>query len=381
MCSNHVFIGEAGALKNSLHQALDYVRFRLPHNQVIIKPNLVQPFRSGTGNITDRKVVKALIDVLLERHAIRKIIIAESSCITQDTVEAFERSGYSALQGYKSMVSLVDLKQEVYGERRGYLRKPHILHGKTLINVPVLKGHPQVTLTCALKNLKGLCCDEDKKMIHAQGLQDKLRHLEEIVPDLNLVDATRCRSSFGPKDVSFLNRIIVGKDPLLVDAVAARMVGLDIEDIPYLAEIFHAGNRQPRVNIDIPVLAHWQPFVDSVSFPGADIYLGDSCNHCIDPAVQFAGMSEAHGTRSRRIYLKATRILTRMVQKPARKDPKISNGRKPVIVIGRLASGVTLPRNRPVIYMGNCAMENPHDKGFLRPGCPPSFEGLENIVS
>lgn len=46
-----------------------------------------------------------------------------------------------------------------------------------LINVPVLKGHCQTKITCALKNMKGLIPNTEKRHFHAMGLHEPIAHL------------------------------------------------------------------------------------------------------------------------------------------------------------------------------------------------------------
>ncbi|HPK72359.1 MAG TPA: DUF362 domain-containing protein, partial [Vicinamibacterales bacterium] len=46
-----------------------------------------------------------------------------------------------------------------------------------LINMPVLKGHCQTRLTCALKNLKGCIPDTEKRRFHALGLHKPIAAL------------------------------------------------------------------------------------------------------------------------------------------------------------------------------------------------------------
>ena len=46
-----------------------------------------------------------------------------------------------------------------------------------LINVPVWKGHCQTKITCALKNLKGLIPNSEKRRFHSLGLHKPIAHL------------------------------------------------------------------------------------------------------------------------------------------------------------------------------------------------------------
>lgn len=59
-----------------------------------------------------------------------------------------------------------------------------------LINVPVMKGHCQTKITCALKNLKGLIPNCEKRHFHAMGLHEPIAYLAaEIAPDFTVVDS------------------------------------------------------------------------------------------------------------------------------------------------------------------------------------------------
>lgn len=51
-----------------------------------------------------------------------------------------------------------------------------------LINVPVLKGHCQTKITCALKNMKGLIPNTEKRHFHAMGLHEPIAHLNAGAP-------------------------------------------------------------------------------------------------------------------------------------------------------------------------------------------------------
>ena len=50
-----------------------------------------------------------------------------------------------------------------------------------LINVPVLKGHCQTNITCALKNLKGLIPNSEKRRFHTMGLHRPISLLITVI--------------------------------------------------------------------------------------------------------------------------------------------------------------------------------------------------------
>ena len=62
-----------------------------------------------------------------------------------------------------------------------------------LIDLPVLKGHCQTNMTCALKNLKGCLPDREKRKFHSDGLFRPIAALATYLkPSLVIVDSI-CR--------------------------------------------------------------------------------------------------------------------------------------------------------------------------------------------
>jgi len=105
-----------------------------------------------------------------------------------------------------------------------------------LINVPVMKGHCQTKLTCALKNMKGCIPDSEKRRFHTMGLHKPIAYLNKIIKqDLIIVDGMNGDLNFeeGGNPVR-MNRIFAGKDPVLTDAYAAYLMGFSVDEIPYI---------------------------------------------------------------------------------------------------------------------------------------------------
>lgn len=105
-----------------------------------------------------------------------------------------------------------------------------------LINIPVLKGHCQTKMTCALKNLKGCIPDFEKRRLHQLGLHNPIAKLNDVLKcDLVIVDGIIGDLCFeeGGTPVE-MNRLIMGKDPVLVDAFIAESMRYSIEEIGYI---------------------------------------------------------------------------------------------------------------------------------------------------
>ena len=123
-----------------------------------IKPNLVSPVPASEGATTHTEVVEGLI-LYLQDHGFRNLAIMEGSWVGDRTEHAFSACGYRELAG-KYHVELIDAQKEQSVTVDCAGMELHIcacaLDVDFMINVPVMKGHCQTHITCALKNMKGL---------------------------------------------------------------------------------------------------------------------------------------------------------------------------------------------------------------------------------
>ena len=121
-----------------------------------------------------------------------------------------------------------------------------ILSADYLIDLPVLKGHCQTNMTCALKNLKGCLPDQEKRRFHSDGLMKPIAALASVVkPNLIIVDSLCGDLNFeeGGNPVE-TNRMFLGFDAVQIDAYGCQLMGLPLEEVPYisLAESWGAGS-------------------------------------------------------------------------------------------------------------------------------------------
>lgn len=203
-----------------------------------IKPNLVVPKRSDLGATTDPELVAGLIEYLQYR-GYSNIVIMEGSWVGARTSRAFKACGYQDISR-KYGVPLIDLQKDSYRSIRIDGLEidvcEQVLAVDYLINMPVLKGHCQTRITCALKNMKGCIPDSEKRRYHTLGLHRPIAILNKALKqDLIIVDGIMGDLDFeeGGNPVQ-MNRIIMGKDPVLIDSYAAELLGYEIGDIPYI---------------------------------------------------------------------------------------------------------------------------------------------------
>lgn len=213
-----------------------------------IKPNLVTPSPADYGATTHPEIIAGLIEYLKE-HGFHRMVVLEGSWVGDRTQEAFEYCGYNTL-AERYGVELWDLQKDSSHSKNCAGMKLNICDRAEnidfLINVPVLKGHCQTKITCALKNMKGLLPNSEKRRFHSMGLHKPIAHLcAAIRQDFILIDHICGDLDFeeGGNPV-VRNCIMAARDPVLVDAMVCRMLQYDIEEVPYvqMAEALGVGS-------------------------------------------------------------------------------------------------------------------------------------------
>ena len=230
----------ADAVRRAVDMAGGFADLIRPGMLVLVKPNMVAPPASAeAGACTSPLVCQAVADLVRELQATP--VIAESSARGADTEAAFHIMGYAELrrQGYE----VVDLKKDktvrvkVDGGR--LLEKittfELVTRAEAIISVPVMKTHDQGEVTLALKNLKGLVTDADKRRIHQIGMfagaVDLVGHFK---PVFAVVDGLIGQEGLGPLMglPVRLGVIVAGRDLVAVDATAGRIMGFAAEQVP-----------------------------------------------------------------------------------------------------------------------------------------------------
>lgn len=209
-----------------------------PDTRIGIKPNLVVASPASFGGTTHPEVVAGIIEYLQER-AFSNIIVAEGSWVGDRTQLAFDYCGYNAL-AEKYGIRLVDTQKEKWHTVDCAGMKLNITdivdEIDFLINVPVMKGHCQTHMTCALKNMKGLIPNTEKSRFHRMGLHKPIAHLQKgIRQDFIVVDHICGDLDFeeGGNPV-VRNCIMAAADPVLVDSYVCHLMQYRVEEVPYI---------------------------------------------------------------------------------------------------------------------------------------------------
>lgn len=205
---------------------------------VALKPNLVVADTPDRGATTHAGVLSGCIEYFRE-HGVSDISVIEGSWVGDDTMRAMRAAGYDRVcQKYD--VPFLDLKKDTVRTIQTAIGPMGIccqaLDAGLLVDLPVLKGHCQTAMTCALKNLKGCLPDREKRRFHALGLQKPIAALGVVLkPRLIVVDSICGDLDFeeGGTPVQ-TDRMYLGTDAVQVDAYSRALMGLTPEEVPYI---------------------------------------------------------------------------------------------------------------------------------------------------
>ena len=206
--------------------------------RVGIKPNLVSAVSASEGATTHPEVVEGLLQYL-KGHGFGEIAIMEGSWVGERTENAFQVCGYKDL-AKEYGVELIDTQKEKAVSTDCGGMKLNICRCAFdvdfMINVPVMKGHCQTRITCALKNMKGLIPNGEKRRFHTLGLHRPIAHLGVgIRQDFILVDSICGDLSFEDGgNPTVMNRLFAAADPVLCDAYVCKLMGYETKEVPYI---------------------------------------------------------------------------------------------------------------------------------------------------
>jgi len=112
-----------------------------------------------------------------------------------------------------------------------------IFQADIIVNMPKAKHHSGAGLSMAMKNLIG--CTQNMGRMHESDLHRAIAELNTVIrPSLVILDATSIlldNGPGGPGTVSRPGTLVIGGDPVAVDAYACSFFGVPPRDIRYLS--------------------------------------------------------------------------------------------------------------------------------------------------
>jgi uncharacterized protein (DUF362 family) len=373
------------SLLNLLNRLGGIRKYVKPGQTVVLKPNVVADHGMTGGKyvggvVTDIRILKALIELLLPVAG--KIIVAEGSSINRSaTGKMFDVYGYPELINLDpNKVSLVDLNTDKLvekavpaGKRMKSRKVPlTIEEAHVLISLPVMKIHFAAGVSLGVKNLQGAMPPLEKYMTHFFGLWQNLVNIHHVVkPHLTIIDGIVGQEDFGPVSGTpkTMNLLIGGENPVAVDAVTMRVMGLEPNISPpvLLAYLQGLGPIEAErievlgASIDKVASPFKQPHINLESGRDFRIHAANACGGC-------------------RGYL---HFVLNKLRKP---DPADSSRllidrpfeRRVNIFLGPY-EGVDIDPKETNIFMGICQLHHA-EKGTALVGCPPHAEVIMNGI-
>jgi len=248
-----VHIARSGDYQGDLTGILQrqYASFRehvpLAGKRIVLKPNLVEYHRDKVIN-TNPNVVAAVIE-LCQREGAAEVVVAEGPGHWRNVEYLVAASGLGdVLRHYQ--VPFIDLNHDepIKTLNLGRLTRLEYLYlsrtvatAEVLISLPKLKTHHWAGATLSLKNLfgtlPGICYGWPKNELHWRGIENSIIDIALTrTPDLAIVDGIVGMEGDGPLNGTAkpLGALIMGCDPMAVDATCCRLMRLDPEKIGYL---------------------------------------------------------------------------------------------------------------------------------------------------
>ena len=203
--------------------------------RVLLKPNMLSAKEPDMAVTTHPTLVRVVTELVQACGA--SVMIGDSPGV-DGFHRVAEKTGISAVAS-ESGAELVPFKETVTAQSCGIFKRIELarvyLEADKIINLPKLKTHEMMTLTCAVKNLFGAVVGTAKAGWHlkAGASRDRFaRLLLEIYllkkPVLNIVDAIWAMEGDGPSsgEPTRVNALIAGANAIAVDTFAARLAGL-----------------------------------------------------------------------------------------------------------------------------------------------------------
>ncbi|HUY12625.1 MAG TPA: DUF362 domain-containing protein [Terriglobia bacterium] len=233
----------AGVIVESLRE------FHIPvqGKSVLLKPNFVGLDSTGAMN-TSPAVAGAAREAFLRLGA-RRVTVAEGPALERDTWAILE---WIRLRDYigpldrnftdlnTDHVRQVELRTRATTLHRLYFPES-VLGTDFLVSMPKLKTHRWAGVSLSLKNLFGIvpgsCYGWPKNILHWAQIPRAILDIASTVrPDFAIVDGIVGMEGEGPLDGKPKNTglLVMGDDPVAVDATCARIMGIRPERIGYL---------------------------------------------------------------------------------------------------------------------------------------------------
>ncbi|MFH2028968.1 MAG: DUF362 domain-containing protein [Nanoarchaeota archaeon] len=213
----------------AVKEALELIKFEVKDCKILIKPDVFAAAYPYQGFTTNPKIVKALIDYLIEKGVKKENITIAEQVQFGEAEKAFVKSGLAKLTKEYEGIKIVDIgksnfvSKEIEGMK--FEISEEVLDKDLIINVPVMKTHLLLGIAGALENMT--------RVVSAKSYKEMSADMEKAVRGIGLLnkfigkqvvlgDATIGMQGNGPGqygEPGFLNLVMASKDPVALDKI------------------------------------------------------------------------------------------------------------------------------------------------------------------
>jgi uncharacterized protein (DUF362 family)/Pyruvate/2-oxoacid:ferredoxin oxidoreductase delta subunit len=231
--------------QEAVDRAFELFPLKVKGKKVLVKPNAVMASNPDEAIVTHPAVIRAVVNKL-ETLAPAEIIVGDNPGFLGYGIneKTFQQTGLlEAAKGHYRNIGTEALEVNFSKKFGGRLSlSKDVLEADIIISVPKFKTHGLTIITGGIKNSYGFIPGAHKAMLHRVA-GNALRFMELLidvfqvkVPDLYIVDAVVGMEGNGPNcsDLREIGLILASNNGVAVDAVIARMMGLDPGAVPFI---------------------------------------------------------------------------------------------------------------------------------------------------
>lgn len=258
----HAIEGEAARAFRTAFERIGVTASREVRS-VAIKINICEYRRAESGAITCPAVLGALLEEVRRLWPLSEIAIVENDATSLDIDVAYRLLGFTAVAEKHGAVLRNAINEQwvrrTVPEPRVFatLEIPEIIETADIfINFAKLKTNALTKTTGCLKNIFGLLREKRKVVLHGK-IDSVLLDMNRVIhPDICLIDGIIGMEGMGGPAYGAPRRcnvLIAGRNPVSVDACAARMMGFAPRSIRHIRLCHKAGLGSLRYRLETDI--------------------------------------------------------------------------------------------------------------------------------
>ncbi|MDZ7700203.1 MAG: DUF362 domain-containing protein [Deltaproteobacteria bacterium] len=226
------------SVREAVDRALDLFPIDARGKKVLIKPNVLRASGPEEGIVTHPAVLRAVVE-RVEAMTPASLVVGDNPGLFNygDNEESFKQAGLmEAAKGHYENIGNASRPVSFDPEFMARVNVSEaVLDADLIISLPKFKTHGLTVITGAIKNSYGILPGAQKALLHKAAGSPKRFHevIVEVfgirVPDLFIMDAVVGMEGNGPAspDLRDIGLILASNNAVALDAVMARMMGLD----------------------------------------------------------------------------------------------------------------------------------------------------------